>query len=340
MGMLLVGGCHRPHPARRMIVAIGSLHKTPLLGTVVAGAADAPSGYRDAVMYERHFGFTAKPFALTPDPAFLYFSRQHAMAMTMLEYALESQAAFTLLTGDIGSGKTTLVRRLLRCLGDDVAVGLISNTHGGFRSIHGWALSALGITATADSDIARYEALVESFVREYGKGRRTLLILDEAQNLSVQALEELRLLSNVNSEKDLALQIILVGQPELRVKLARPGLRQFLQRVSVDFHLRPLDREETHAYVRHRLSVVGGDADLFLPEAIDCVYESTNGIPRLLNQLCDFALVYAFPEGRKSIDADLVSQVVRERDVARLMPLPSVARKRPQRRRPSTQEPV
>jgi type II secretory pathway predicted ATPase ExeA len=283
-------------------------------------------------MYERHFGFTAKPFTLTPDPAFLYFSRQHAMAMTMLEFALESQAAFTLLTGDIGSGKTTLVRRLLRCLGDDVAVGLISNTHGGFRSIHGWALSALGIVPGSDSDIARYEALVDSFVREYGKGRRTLLILDEAQNLSVQALEELRLLSNVNSEKDLALQIILVGQPELRIKLARPALRQFAQRVSVDFHLCPLDRDETHAYIRHRLNVVGGDADLFLSEAIDFVYARTNGVPRLLNQLCDFALVYAFAEGRKIIDADLISQVVRESDTARLMP--AVARKRTQRRPP------
>jgi type II secretory pathway predicted ATPase ExeA len=167
-------------------------------------------------MYERHFGFHSKPFALTPDPAFLYLSRQHAMAMTMLEYGLESQASFSLLTGDIGSGKTTLVRRLLRGLGDQVAVGLISNTHDRFSSIHGWALSALGIAPADDSEIAQYEALVDSFVREYGRGRRTLLILDEAQNLSVEVLEELRLLSNVNSETDLVLQILLVGQPELR----------------------------------------------------------------------------------------------------------------------------
>src|SRR5580698_5844052 len=223
-------------------------------------------------MYERHFGFTSKPFALTPDPAFLYLSRQHAMAMTMLEYGLESQAAFSLLTGDIGSGKTTLVRRLLRGLGDQVVVGLISNAHARFKSIHGWALSALGIVPNDDSDIAKYEALVDSFVREYGKGRRTLLILDEAQNLSVEVLEELRLLSNVNSEKDLVLQILLVGQPELRTKLAGAELRQFAQRISVDFHLRPLDRYETDAYIRHRLSVAGGNDALFQPEAIDMVY--------------------------------------------------------------------
>jgi general secretion pathway protein A len=264
-------------------------------------------------MYERHFGFTVKPFALTPDPAFLYASRQHAMALTMLEYGLESQAAFSLLTGDIGSGKTTLVRKLLRQLESQVAVGLISNTHGRFKSIHGWALSALGIAPKDDSDIAIYEALVDSFVHEYGKGRRTLLIFDEAQNLSIEALEELRLLSNVNSEKDLVLQILLVGQPELRAKLLRPELEQFAQRVSVDFHLRPLDRRETHAYICHRLEVAGGDAALFLPEAIEFMYARTNGVPRLLNQLGDFALVYAFADGRSTIDADLIAQVVRDR---------------------------
>lgn len=271
-------------------------------------------------MYERHFGFKSKPFALTPDPAFLYLSRKHAMAMTMLEYGLESGAAFSLLTGDIGSGKTTLVRRLLRGLGDQVVVGLISNTHEHFRSIHGWALAALGIKAADDSDIGKYEALIDSFVRRYSKGQRTLLILDEAQNLSIPVLEELRLLSNVNSETDLLLQVLLVGQPELRVKLSSPELLQFAQRVSVDFHLRPLDRREAHAYVRHRLSVAGGDPGLFLPEAIDLVYARTQGIPRLLNQLCDFALVYAFAERRTRVDAELISEVVRDRSNARLMP--------------------
>jgi general secretion pathway protein A len=276
-------------------------------------------------MYERHFGFTAKPFALTPDPAFLYPSRQHAMALTMLEYGLESQAAFSLLTGDIGSGKTTLVRKLLRQLGDQVAVGLISNTHGRFKSIHGWALSALGIAPKDDSDIALYEALVDSFVHEYAKGRRTLLIFDEAQNLSIEVLEELRLLSNVNSEKDLVLQILLVGQPELRDKLSRPELKQFAQRVSVDFHLRPLDRHETHAYIGHRIRVAGGDAALFLPEAIEFMHARTNGVPRLLNQLGDFALVYAFADGRTTIDADLIAQVVRDRSGGESLPtFPSV----------------
>ncbi len=264
-------------------------------------------------MYERHFGFTNKPFALTPDPAFLYLSRQHSTALTMLEYGLESQAAFSLLTGDIGSGKTTLLRRLLRNLGERVVVGLISNTHRRFESIHGWALSALGIVPSKDSDVGAYEALVDFFVREYSQGRRTLLILDEAQNLSIEVLEELRLLSNVNSETDLVLQILLVGQPELRAKLARPELRQFAQRISVDYHLRPLDLNETHAYVHHRLTVAGGSADIFKPETIVFVHSRTGGVPRLVNQLCDFALVYAFSEGHRSVDVELVAQVVRDR---------------------------
>jgi general secretion pathway protein A len=271
-------------------------------------------------MYEKHFGFRIKPFALTPDPTFLYPSRQHAMAMTLLEYGLESQAAFSLLTGDVGSGKTTLVRHLLRGLGDRVVVGLVSNTHGHFNSIHGWALSALGIVASENTEIARYSALVDSFVREYAKGKRTLLIIDEAQNLSIEVLEELRLLSNVNSERDLVLQILLVGQPELRAKLSLPEMAQFAQRVSVDFHLKPLDRGETHAYVQHRLEVAGGSPTLFTPDAIEFVHARTRGVPRLVNQLCDYGLLYAFADGLNSIDADLISQVLRERGVGVALP--------------------
>ena len=279
-------------------------------------------------MYERHFGFSTKPFALTPDPAFLYRSRQHAMALTMLEYGLESQAAFSLLTGEIGSGKTTLVRQLVRSLGDQVVVGLISNAHERFTSIHGWALSALGIVPANDSEIAKYEALVDFFVSEYGKGRRTLLILDEAQNLSVEVLEELRLLSNVNSEKDLVLQIFLVGQPELRAKLLRKELKQFAQRVSVDFHLRPLDREETQAYISHRLTVAGGEAALFNSQAVDMIFAQTGGVPRLVNHLCDFALVYAFAEAKTAIGGDLISQVIRERGDRGML---TAKRRRPRR---------
>jgi general secretion pathway protein A len=263
-------------------------------------------------MYRRHFGFTVKPFAMTPDPAFLYASRRHAMALTMLEYSLESQAPFSVLTGVIGSGKTTLVRKLLQQLGDQVQVGLITHTHGRFQSIHGWVLSALGITPKDASDVGLHETLQGSLIQQYAKGGRTLLIIDEAQNLTIEILEELRLLSNINSEKDLLLQILLVGQPELRIKLSHPELRQFAQRVSVFFDLKRLDREETHEYIRHRLTVAGGDPALFRPEAIDLIHARTRGVPRLVNLMCDFALVYGFADRRSEIDAELITQVARD----------------------------
>jgi general secretion pathway protein A len=264
-------------------------------------------------MYESYFRFGSKPFAMTPDPAFLYQSSQHAAAATMLEYAIESQAPFCLLTGEIGSGKTTLLRYFLRKLGANTTVGLISNAHGRFHSIHPWALSALGVAPADDSDIAQYEALIDFFVREYGRGRRTLLVFDEAHNLSTSILEELRLLSNVNSESDLALQVLLIGQPELRTKLESPELEQFAQRVSVDFHLGPLTLDDTRSYIRHRLTVAHGDPSLFAPEAIAYIHARTRGIPRLINQLCDLALVYAFAEQHSIIDLHLLEHVVLDR---------------------------
>jgi type II secretory pathway predicted ATPase ExeA len=263
-------------------------------------------------MYQRYYGFTVKPFLMTPDPAFLYASRRHAMALTMLEYSLESQSPFSVLTGVIGSGKTTLVGRLLQQLGDQVKVGLVTHTHSHFQSIHGWVLSALGITTKDTSEVSLFESLQRCLIRQYAKGGRTLLIIDEAQNLSIEILEELRLLSNINAEKDLLLQILLVGQPELRVRLSRPELRQFAQRVSVFFELKRLERDETQEYVRHRLKVAGGNASLFHTEAIDLIHARTRGVPRLVNLMCDFALVYGFADRRTEIDSELVAQVVRD----------------------------
>jgi general secretion pathway protein A len=264
-------------------------------------------------MYEKYFHFTSKPFAMNPDPEFLYPSSQHAKALTMLEYAIESQAPFCLLTGEIGSGKTTLLRHLLRNIDKSITVGLISNTCGQFHSIHPWALSSLGIVPCDDSDIAQYEALIDFFVQEYAKRRRTLLVVDEAHNLTPSILEELRLLSNVNSEKDLSLQVLLIGQPELRTKLEQPELEQFAQRVSVDFHLGPLTPQDASAYVRHRLTVAGGDPSLFEAEAIAFVHSCSRGVPRLINQLCDLALVYAFAEQRRTIDVQLLQHVLQDR---------------------------
>jgi general secretion pathway protein A len=272
-------------------------------------------------MYERFFGLQCKPFALTPDPAFLYLSRQHAMALTLLEYGLESQASFALLTGSIGSGKTTLLRRLLRDAGSRVAIGLVSNTHRSFDSIHSWILSALGAHAAADTPTGRYEAIEGFVVREYAAGRRTMLVFDEAQNLTPELLEELRLLSNINSEQDLVLQIVLVGQPELRSTLCSQSLRQLAQRIGVDFHLRGLDVTETIAYVRHRMSVAGAEREVFTDAAMEIVHRHTRGIPRLINHLCDLSLVYGYADSMSTLDATVIELVLRDRAKGLALPI-------------------
>jgi type II secretory pathway predicted ATPase ExeA len=290
-------------------------------------------------MYDRFYGFSSRPFALTPDPAFLFLSPQHSMALTLLEYGLESQAAFALLTGDIGSGKTTLLRYLIRSVGDSAAVGLVSNTHSGFQSVYPWVAQSLGVAAVERSDSVLYGAIVDCLVREYARGRRTLLIIDEAQNLSLPLLEELRLLSNVNSEKDLVLQILLVGQPELRLSLLRTELRQLAQRISVDFHLKPLAEHETAAYVRHRVSAAGVTADLFDAQSLSLVHAHTGGVPRLINQLCDVALVYGYADGYRLITAEIVLKVLSDRAAADALPVfagsvPAPAARAPAVRRP------
>jgi type II secretory pathway predicted ATPase ExeA len=235
----------------------------------------------------------------------------------MLEYGIESQASFCLLTGQIGSGKTTVMRQLLKMLQPSYSVGLISNTQERFVSVVPWALSAFGIVPAKTGDIGQHEALADFIIGKYAKGGRTLLIIDEAQNLSIQGLEELRLLSNINSESDVALQIMLVGQPELRAKLERPELAQFAQRVGVDFHLEALTLGEARSYIQHRLSVAGGEPTLFQPEAIAGIHARAAGIPRLINQLCDLALVYAFAEQRRCIDLPLIKVVIYERERGR-----------------------
>ncbi|MDY0882772.1 ExeA family protein [Dongia soli] len=264
-------------------------------------------------MYEEHFGLTEKPFTLLPDPSFLYLSRKHAMALSMLEYSLAGQAGFTAITGDIGSGKTTLVRSFMHRAGDSVHIGLISNTHRSFDDILSWVLAAFDIQAVNGSRPDQYQALVEFLINEYALGRRSLLIFDEAQNLSVDALEELRLLSNVNTDKDFLLQMVLVGQPELLDKLKRPDLQQFAQRISVSFHLTPLAYSETRDYIAHRLRVAGRTHPLFDDLSIGLIQHFSGGIPRIINTLCDMSLLYAFADGLNQVGTDVVFKVLGDR---------------------------
>ena len=271
-------------------------------------------------MYESFFGLNEKPFSLLPDPDFLFMSSKHSLALSILEYSLAGQAGFCAITGDIGSGKTTLIRMLLRRIGRDVTLGLISNTHNGLTDITGWALAAFGRGTNAQADAAIYQELMHFLIGEYGAGRRCVLIVDEAQNLTVEALEELRLLSNINADKDLLLQIILVGQPELLVKLKSPELAQFAQRISISYHLTPLSYLETRRYVRHRLEVAGAKRPIFSDTAIGAVQYFSGGVPRVVNSICDMSLVYGLADNKVDIDLDIVLRVIGDRQASGVSP--------------------
>jgi type II secretory pathway predicted ATPase ExeA len=264
-------------------------------------------------MYEHFYGFREKPFSMTPDPAFLYLGSKHALGLSMLGYGLLNRAGITVLTGEIGAGKTTLIRQLLNEVEDDVVVGLISNTHESFGSLLQWVAIAFDLGVESDSKAVLYEAFSRFLIEQYAQGRRAVLIVDEAQNLGDATLEELRLLTNINADKDQLLQLVLVGQPELRVKLRRPHLVQFVQRVAVYYHLAPLSAEDTHNYIEHRLTVAGGPPDLFEPVACRFIHYHCGGVPRLINSVCDTALVYGFAGQEPRISAELVFDMVIER---------------------------
>lgn len=267
-------------------------------------------------MYERYYGLREKPFTLRPDPGFLYFGSKHSIAYSMLEYGLVNEAGIIVITGEIGSGKTTLIRHLLNHLDSSSSVGLISNTHKAFGVLIEWISNAFDLPHEGKDKVALYRQFVDFLIREYSGGKRVVLIVDEAQNMDPGTLEELRVISNVNADKDLVLQLILVGQPELRATLGRAEMEQFAQRIAADYHLAPLDVHETGEYVNHRLRVAGGDPGLFEPEAIECIYHSSGGIPRLINSLCDQSLVYAFAEQIPRVTVDLVAELVKEKQDA------------------------
>jgi general secretion pathway protein A len=264
-------------------------------------------------MYERHFGLTERPFSLTPDPGFMYRGRKHGMALTMLEYGLMSDSPIVVITGEIGAGKTTLIRQLLNQLDDSVTVGLISNTHKAFGELLQWICLAFGLESDSAAKVELYRKLVDFLIGEYAKGKKTILIVDEAQNMDAVTLEELRVLSNINADKNVVLQLVLSGQPELRETLRLPELEQFAQRIATDYHLDALDLRETREYILHRVSVAGGNRSLFLPDAIIAIFQYSAGVPRLINSICDTALVYAFADGRARVTGKLVHEMVAEK---------------------------
>jgi type II secretory pathway predicted ATPase ExeA len=231
----------------------------------------------------------------------------------MLEYGILTRAPITLITGEVGAGKTTLLHQLLRTIGDDVRIGLVSNAHGDRGELLRWVLMALDQEAAAS---ASYVDLFDQFQRfligQYAEGRRVILIFDEAQNLSRESLEELRMFTNINSGKDELLQLILVGQPELREIVKGHDLRQFAQRVSSSYHLPSMNRDTLSAYIAHRLSVAGAQWQIFEEDAFDPIFEATRGVPRLVNQLCDLAMLYSYSDGVRTVDGETVRLVLED----------------------------
>ena len=263
-------------------------------------------------MYETYYGLREKPFSILPDPELIYWGKNHRLAFAMLEFGVLNSAGFTVITGEIGSGKTTLVRYLLRKLDTSISVGLISNMSEGRDELLQWILMSLN-QPFEGSYPALFARFRDYLYHQYENKRRTILIIDEAQNLKSDALESLRMLSNVNADKDQFLQLILVGQPQLKDLLCAPQLVQFAQRVSADFHLKPLNCSEVTQYIDWRLHAVGARAPLFSPEACEVVAQASSGIPRTINVLCDTALVYGYAIQAESITKEIVDDVISQK---------------------------
>ena len=267
-------------------------------------------------IYTEFFGLNKRPFTLLPDPDFIYWSTPHKQAFTMLEYGLLTCAPITLITGEIGSGKTTLLRELLKSMPIEFNVGLISNAQGDRGELLHWVLMSLGQPVeNGASYVQLFHQFQEFLISQYSEGKRTILIFDEAQNLSIETLEELRMFSNINADTDELLQLVLVGQPQLCDLVADPRLVQFAQRISAEFHLPTMSVADVENYISHRLTVAGADRKIFTRGACESIHLVSKGTPRLINQICDYALVYAYSYERKEVDAAIIQQVIMDRKI-------------------------
>ena len=265
-------------------------------------------------MYESFYGLKEKPFNLTPDPDYLYMSPGHENAYTHLEYAIQESKGFVVVTGEVGSGKTTLINYLLRKIPQAIHVGIINNTFVQPQELLRMICQEFEIPLEDSDKTVLLTRLYGYLLEQFSKRERVVLIIDEAQNLSEKTLEEIRMLSNLESEKDHLIQMILVGQPQLKEKLQRKSMEQFVQRVNVYCHLDALDKVDVENYIRHRLTVAGAqNLELFDPEAIKAIYKHSLGIPRLINTLCDAAFVYGYADDVKVIGRDLIEAVAKAR---------------------------
>jgi general secretion pathway protein A len=264
-------------------------------------------------MYLEHFQLTELPFRLSPDPAFMYLSPIHSRAKAYMESTIWFTDGFVVITGEVGSGKTTLIETFLKEINEDVVVAQINQTQVTPIEFLQTALAQFGFSPFRMRKAELLATLNNFLIEQYAHGRKVLLIIDEAQNLSSKVLEEVRLLSGVETTKEKVLRIILAGQPELNDKLDSDGLLQLRQRVRLRFHLTALGEHDTAEYVRHRLRIAGaGDREIFEPPSYPVMFRYTGGIPRLVNTLCDTALIAAFAQDRHTVSAEDVQSAVNE----------------------------
>ena len=266
-------------------------------------------------MYLSFFNFTRKPFELVPNPEFIFLSKTHKKAITYLDYGIRERAGFVLLTGEVGSGKTTIIRELINKHLSKVVLAKVFNTNVNTEQLLAMINDDYDLPVRGKDKIELLRDLNHFLVEQFGKGNQPLLIIDEAQNLSLETLEEIRMLSNLETSDSKLLQIILVGQPELRTLLAKPELRQLRQRISIQCNLQPLNRQEIEEYIFHRLQVAGNrDALRFDPEALDLMFKYCCGIPRLINIICDFLLLAVFAEGMQVVNAEMIHDIIGDFD--------------------------
>src|SRR6187200_1170712 len=271
-------------------------------------------------MYERFYDLRERPFALSPDPEYLYPSPVHQEALDYLRYGVESQAGFIVITGEIGSGKTTLLQSLLRSLDNQTTVGRIVNTMLDPRELLETIMIDFGLDPAGRSKPLLLRDLSQYLVDQRIAGRLVLLVIDEAQNLSLAALEELRMLSNLETEKSKLIQIVLVGQPDLRTSLDLPSLEQLRQRVTVRYHLGPLDAAETAAYINHRLGRAAAAAPLEFSRAVtDLVHARSGGVPRMINVICDASLLVGYADNVRVFDVPLMRMAISELEASTVL---------------------
>jgi general secretion pathway protein A len=275
-------------------------------------------------MYKNFFGLKDSPFNFSPDPRFLYLTKSTQEALSALTYGIQSRKGFLLLTGEVGTGKTTLLNRLLDWLrGQDVACAFVFNSQlQNVSQLFDFVLAELGVPCASRIKSQVLLMLNQWLLQRYRAGKTTVLIVDEAQNLSDQLLEEIRLLTNLETSSEKLLQIVLSGQPELEHKLMQPQLRQLRQRIVFRCRTVPLNREETYGYIAERLRIAGGNGKpIFSREAVDVIYHYAKGIPRVVNLLGEHSLINSFAEGIRPVSASIVEEAAKEFQLDQVSPI-------------------